>query len=353
MTTPTWLDAVSVIGSDGSDDYVLTPTGHSTRYETTAPGLVALLRSTAATIAAEEFERADAIALDAQRQFRRVAGQANLVGMLAAWLSAAVLLAALLDAAGPVLLATGIGGSVVGAYGVFLMQRLRQQHLLQRWMTARAEAEEFRHRYFEVVTLTPPQNDVAAGAPSTSMLQLEYFRRYQLDVQSRYYDIRQRQHQRSSDRTITYAAAAAFTAALSTGLAGLLGAGEGTDWAGLAALGIVGASIATYAGVRESITQDSRNAERYGRTRAALREVHTHLDEVREAVSHGNRAALEEFVAAVHEHLSVEHRQWLTEADATRTGLARLERALRGEHEADPAQPGMTPASPAPTNGAD
>src|SRR5690606_22852626 len=97
--------------------------------------------------------------------------------------------------------------------------------------------------------------DIGANdPPHRALLQLEYFRRYQLDVQSHFYDVRQRQHQSSADRTVTYAAAAGFVAAFSTGLAGLLGAGEGTDWAGLAALGIVGTSIATFAGVRESIT---------------------------------------------------------------------------------------------------
>ncbi len=341
VTTNSWHEASTIVGSEGRDDYVLTPTGHAERYAETAPGLVALLRSSAARIAGEEFERADEIALQAQHTFRGVANQANVVGMLTAWTSAAVLLAALLGAPGAVILALGIGGAIAGAYGAFLTQRLRQQHLLQRWMTARAEAEEFRHRYFEVVALTPPTEDSPSAPSFTSLLQLEYFRRYQLDVQSSYYDVRQRQHQQSADRTVTYAAAAGFVAALSTGLAGLLGAGEGTNWAGLAALGIVGASLATYAGVRESITQDARNAERYGRTRTALREIHTRLDEVREAVGRGNRAALEEFVMAVHEHLSVEHRQWLSESDATRSGLARLERALYGESATEDAQTGI------------
>src|SRR5690606_8388698 len=287
VTTALWQEVSGVIGADGNDDYVLKPTVHAERYRETAPALAAILRGTAARIAAEEFERADALALEAQRAFKRIANQANVAGLLTAWLSALVLVAALLAAPSAVLLVVGIAGAATGAYGAFLAQRLRQQHLLQRWMTARAEAEEFRHRYFEVVTLTPSPDIGANDPPHRALLQLEYFRRYQLDVQSHFYAVRQRQHQRSADRTVTYAAAAGFVAAFSTGLAGLLGAGEGTDWAGLAALGIVGTSIATFAGVRESITQDGRNAERYGRTRAALREVHVRLDEVREAVAAG------------------------------------------------------------------
>ncbi len=336
MTTALWQDAAAIIGADGSDHY-LTPTGHAERYHATAPALAALLRSTAAKIAAQEFERADALAIEAQRGFKRVANQANIAGLVTAWLSALVLVIALLGAPRGALLVVGIAGAATGAYGAFLAQRLRQQHLLQRWMTGRAEAEEFRHRYFEVVTLAPPPVIEGSDPRISALLQLEYFRRYQLDVQAHFYDVRQRQHQRSADRTVTYAAAAGFVAAFSTGLAGFLGAGEGTDWASLAALGIVGTSLATFAGVRESITQDARNAERYGRTRAALREVHLRLDEVREAVATGNREVLAEFVVAIHEHLSVEHRQWLTEADSTRAGLARLERALRGETGPDTA----------------
>lgn len=343
MTLSPWQSAAATIGPDAPDDYLLKPTVHAQLYEESAPALSALLRRTAAKIAAEEFERADGIAIDAQRAFKRAAGQANVAALVTSCVSAVVLVAALLGAPGIVLLVFGGSGAVSGAYGAYLLQRVRQQHLLQRWMTGRAEAEEQRHRYFELVCLAEPTTE----GPSPSSLQLEYFRRYQLDVQVVYYDSRQRHHQRAADRTVTYAAGAAFVAALSTGLAGFLGAGEGANWAGLAALGILGTSLGTYAAVRDSIGQDARNAERFERTRMALRDISVRLDDVRDAVATGNRAALTEFIAAVHEHLSVEHRQWLSEVDSTRVALERIEEALRGSKDA-PAEgaPAATTAAP-------
>ncbi len=323
MTTERWRDAEAAIGPSDGDDYVVAPTTHAQLYRARAPELARLLQRSATRIAAEEFERADGIAVESQRSFKRAAGQANLAALVTAWASAAVLLAALLGAPGLVLLGLGTAGALTGATGAFLTQRLRQQHLLQRWMTARADAETYRHSYFEQVVMAAPAD------PAVALLQLEYFRRYQLDMQVRYCDQRQRQHRRAADRTITYAAAAGFFAALSTGLAGLLGAGEGADWAGLAALGIIGTSIAAYAAVREAIGQDARNAERFEQTRVALRDLAARLDDVREAVAAGHVEPLHEFVAAVHEHLALEHRQWLRDAEVAHSGLARLEEALR------------------------
>lgn len=342
VTADLWQTAEATIGPSEGDDYVLQPTTHAHRYEERTPDLARLLRRTATRIAAEEFERADGIAVESQRTFKRAAAQANAAALMTAWASAGVLLAALFDAPGLVLVALGALGALAGAFGAFLTQRLRQQHLLQRWMAARANSETHRHTYFEQVVLTDPSADPpseptaaddangAKGAPELSLLQLEYFRRYQLDVQLRYCDQRQRQHRRSADRTVSYAAAAGFFAALSTGLAGVLGAEGDVDWAGLAAFGIVGTSLASYAAAREAIGQDSRNAERLEQTRIALRDLYARLDDVRHAVALGNRWALEEFVAAVHEHLSLEHRQWLREAEMAHSGLARVEAALRG-----------------------
>jgi hypothetical protein len=260
--------------------------------------------------------------------FRTSAGRANIAALITASAGAIILVLALFDAPGAVLLGVGIAGAVIGATGAFLTQRLKQQNMLQRWMVSRADAETQRQAYFErVVLVEEPGGN--AGIP-LAVLQLEYFRRFQLDVQLRYYDDKQRKARRAADRTIAYAAGATFFGALSTGLAGLLGSGN-PDWAGLAALGILGTSLASYSAVREAIGQDARNAARFEQTRVALRDLYAHLDEVRDAVASGNRAALHEFVTAAHDNLSLEHRQWLREAELAHNGLARLEQVLRGD----------------------
>ena len=52
---------------------------------------------------------------------------------------------------------------------------------------------------------------------------------------------------------------------------------------------------------------------------------------MRAAVASGSREALSLFVAAVHEQLSVENRQWLDAAESTQSALVKLAEALAGE----------------------
>lgn len=328
MLRQEWREAQAIIGDGTADDYEIAPTTHAAAFREQAPGLAQILESAPVRVAAEDYEAADSAAIEAQGAFKAAASRANLSVLAIAVLGATVMLVALFDAPSTVLLPLGIAGGAAGAYAAYLTQRLKQTQMFQRWMTARAEAEERRREYFGLVARAEP--DVAGTEADVPLvlLQLEYFRRYHLDVQIRYYDLRQRSHQREADRTATFAAFAVFLAALFTGIGGVLGSGVRPEWAGLAAFGILGAALTSFATTREAIGQDARNAERYSRTRAALRRLSARLDEVREAVATGNGAVLTEFIAAVDEHLSVEHRQWLNDTESTQASLARLEEAL-------------------------
>jgi hypothetical protein len=294
MVRQHWREAEAIIGSGADDDYEIAPTTHAAAYREAAPQLADILESGPVRVAAEDYERANATAVEAQRAFKVAASRANLSVLAIAALGATVMLLALF---------------------AYLTQRLKQTQMFQRWMSARADAEERRREFFRLVAQVDPQADSGAAA-SLPLLQLEYFRRYHLDVQIRYYDQRQKSHQREADRTATFAAFAVFLAALDSA------------WAGLAAFGILGAALTSFATTREAIGQDARNAERYSRTHAALRRLSARLDDVREAVAGGNYAALAEYLTAVEDHLSVEHRQWLNEAESTRGGLERLDEAL-------------------------
>jgi hypothetical protein len=42
----------------------------------------------------------------------------------------------------------------------------------------------------------------------------------------------------------------------------------------------------------------------------------------------GSQDVLEEYVAAVHEQLSLEHREWLSGAESTRSAIGRMDEAL-------------------------
>jgi hypothetical protein len=59
-----------------------------------------------------------------------------------------------------------------------------------------------------------------------------------------------------------------------------------------------------------------------------LERIESRLTDVREAVAGGSQEALDQFVNAVHEQLSLEHRQWLSGAEAISGGIATLEETL-------------------------
>lgn len=125
--------------------------------------------------------------------------------------------------------------------------------LLEQWMTKRAEAESHRLRYFSRVS-------EQSGDPETRLLQLEYFRRYQLDVQRTYYLDRSRDHQAAATRAVTMGSWSMGGVALANGL--VL---QGVEWAGIAALGVAAQALSSLVTNREAANQDTRNSERYER----------------------------------------------------------------------------------------
>ena len=171
--------------------------------------------------------------------------------------------------------------------------------------------------------------------PSLGLLKLEYFRRYLLDMQITYYRERRRKHRQSADRTLTLGGFAAALAAVASGSAGVVASFD-APWAALAAVGVVGTALAAFATTREAVNQDRRNAERYGRTLSALEILRGRLDDVRAGVLAGSQDVLEEYVAAVQEQLSLEHREWLAGAESTRSAVGRLDETLAAVQKQGP-----------------
>jgi hypothetical protein len=201
---------------------------------------------------------------------------------------------------------------------------VRAGKLLDPWMGERAHAETARLAYY--ATLAQLQDSGPSELP-LGLLKLEYFRRYQLDMQITYYDQRRKDHRRSADRTLALGGFAAAIAAVASGSAGVL-ASSSPSWSALAALGVVGTALAAYAATREAVNGDRRNAERYGRTLASLEILRAKLDEVRAGVLQGSQAVLDEYVAAVHDQLSLEHREWLSGAESTQSAIGKLDETL-------------------------
>ncbi len=317
--------AAGAIGPSHPTDYVVDPTGHAERYRDAAPDLATVLSRSSVRVVAERYQKLDSLALEHQRRFKATSSRARSAvfwaGVTAAFLLVTGSLSGLLSASlrTPLMVVAAGGAVVAGALATMWIRQIKEGRLLERWMTSRAEAETARLQYFERVTRDPE--------PAEPLLQLEYFRRYQLDVQRAFYAERGGDHRRAADRSLSLSSMALAGGAGATGLAGVLGALD-PAWSALAGLGLVGQAWAARIVNEEATAQDRRNAERYGRTHLALDRIYERLDDVRRAAADGRREVMREFVDAVHEQLSLEHRQWLEEIDAAGSAIERLEALL-------------------------
>jgi len=322
------LDAAGIIGSDNPADYRLTPVEHAEQLRISAPKLAALLTRTGPVELSRQYAEADTEALVAEQTFKRWVIRANWAVLATATVSALLMAVALLaDNLGALsqaaLIALALIGVATGGIASMSLFRVKEGRLLEDWMTARARAETKRLSYFSYITNSsdePPD-------PELELLKLEYFRRYQLDLQLAYYKNRRSGHRNSAERTLDISAASVLVAAIATGAAGVLGALK-SEWAALGSVAVLGAALQAFAAARESLNQDRRNAERYDHSAQALLGLRERIDEVRHSIAAGSTSVLGEYVGAVQDQLSLEHRQWLEGAENMQAAVARLEKAL-------------------------
>lgn len=333
--------AKEIIGKAREDDqdWIIAPTKHVERYRESAPALAEVISSTRILGTAEQYEEADREAITAQDQFKKIARRANVAVFYTACISALILVvnglklpADFLRYSETALVALGIGAVLVGGLGTMWLYQIQAGKLLEEWMSRRAKAETYRLELFELVTIAPEEGEVTSEIP-LSLLQLEYFRRYQLDAQIAYYNSARRRHAKAAHDILVLSGITVFLGTIATGLSGILGPMI-PGLAGFAALGVFGVALSTYAVTKEGVSQDRRNAERYGRTVEVLVELRKKLDDVRRAVATGNRGAMERFTSAVHDHLSLEHRQWLKSTESIQESVARLQESLNKQKNA-------------------
>ena len=324
------IDAANqAIGQGAADDYVIAPTRHAESLAATAPALARVLRRSELSSTASQYERKDGEAGKAQMAFKAAANRANWAVFVAACLSAVLLVAGLVtgNGAGKVLLiVVGSCGVVAGSLGSMWVFKVRSGNLLKNWMASRAAAETLRLKYFDLVIRAEDKGE--SPTVPLPLLQLEYFRRYQLDVQLVYFKNRGADHKRAADKMLSVSALAVGLGSLATGLGGLLGFALGSKWVAIAGLGAITTAVSAFTATKEGVSQDRRNEERYGKTLDALEEIAGRLDAVRNAAAVGEREPVQQFVAAVHDQLSLEHRQWLGAAESTQASLSKLEETL-------------------------
>ena len=322
------LDAAGIIGSGSPGDYPLSPVEHAEQLKTSAPKLAALLTRSAPVELARQYAEADTEALAAERTFKRWVIRANWAVLATATASALLMAVALLTGTlggltQTTLIVLALIGVAAGGIASMSLFRVKEGRLLEDWMTARARAETKRLSYFSYIV----NSSVQPLDLQLELLKLEYFRRYQLDLQLAYYKTRRLGHRNSAERTLSISAGSVLVAAIASGAAGVLGALR-SEWAALGSLAVFGAALQAFAASRESLNQDRRNAERYDNTAQALQGLRERLDDVRLGISAGSTSVLGEYVGAVQDQLSLEHRQWLEGAENMQAAVARLEKAL-------------------------
>jgi hypothetical protein len=158
-------------------------------------------------------------------------------------------------------------------------------------------------------------------------LKLEYFRRYQLDMQLAYCRYFYQRHLEAADKKLTYGGLAAGSAAFASGAAALIASLDAL-LASLAAFGVMATAWSAFLSRDEAIYQDRRNADRLRRALFQLENLAMRLDDVREAVEAGSKAQLQDFVMAIHRQIALTHQEWLTSAESAGDAVGKMEETL-------------------------
>jgi hypothetical protein len=324
--------AEEVVGRDDPNDYRIRPKLFPEQLEKSAPELSAVLRHASLTETARRYEEQDAHALDTQKSFT----QLSKYGTYAVFV--ATVAAALLASLTPVfptknpsplwqcvvifLGFCSFGGGVVAAV---VLYRIKNEGLLKGWMNARAAAESERLGYFNRLTRLMAKDH--AQNPPLMLLFLEFFRRYQVAVQQIYYRDRSASHRNSRRETVIIGAVAVAILSVGSGGFGIF-ASFRPEILPLAALGTIGAALTMVASRREELNQDERNAERYQRTYGILSHIRENHTDVQQAIANGKSEILLKYVDAVHEQVSLEHRQWQEDIEAMDSAIRELSTSL-------------------------
>ncbi len=216
-------------------------------------------------------------------------------------------------------------------YGVLLLAFLIAQWLgvkrpFEHWMQQRGNAEILRVKMFDEVTqsVKPHKEDELPLLP----LQLEYFRRYQLDVQRAYYKGRGEQHARAAGRSKKWMWGSSLLTVLWALIAGAAaihllsqqGVMDLPTWLQalqlekferwIIALGVVASSLYAASASRSLMDLDARNAARYQTTSENLEHItEALLEDTRQAAKIGNREKVLRFIQLVENQISSEHRE--------------------------------------------
>ena len=325
--------AIAAIGRDDpSADWILEPQEHAARLPPEAGALKRILARAEHRETMAQYFQGDTKALSAQARYKR-AGRVALGASLGATLIGAAFILPASQRLPPDVHSLATLAEYCLLFFAFLAARyIALARPFDAWMKQRAQAEIARRQLFNDVM--QDEEDVREGELPLLPLKLEYFRRYQLEVQRRYYDGRGRQHARAAGHTkvwrgtslgLTVAAGCVVVLAslsllsyLKLQLPNLLqiavdyAAWVRSDDRWLLAVGVAASALYGFAAARSLMNLDERNASRYLTTWDNLNFLHaTQLDYVRRRAAEGDRAQVDQFVARVQALISSEHQEWV------------------------------------------
>jgi SMODS and SLOG-associating 2TM effector domain 3 len=339
--------AEAAIGTDDpGSDWQLAPEAHAAKLPPEAGALRRILESADVENCIKQFEIADKQAIAAQRRYKRVGSLRLYSGVAATIIGAMFILPLETWTSGAISIPAALQYGCL-ATSIFAALHLARAQPFDAWMKARARAEIARIALFthvmDGVDPSPQQGELPALP-----LKLEYFRRYHLDVQRRFYAGRGAQHARAAGHTRRWQLA-------SFGLTGLAGAvamlaaikiviNFGVpvpDWVraanevvqlylplwtnkGVLAIGVIASTLFGASVSRSLMNLDERNASRYLTTAANLDHLRaTGLEPARAHAAAGATEHVLEFVNQVQELVSAEHQEWILWSEVMPRGLKR------------------------------
>lgn len=322
--------AEQAVGQDDeTSDWELRPERHAGGLPSVAGALRRILLRPEVGSIVSDYIKADTSAGTAQQRYKAVGRLGLYTATVASVVGAAFLLPieTFLAPIRPFVSAIQVSALCVA----FLASRLLvKSKPFDSWMQQRGVAELARAALFDTVSKAqePSSGDELPSLP----LRLEYFRRYQLDVQRRYYRGRGAQHQAAVWRNNKWLSVSVLVTALA-GVAGTIVALQISQpyvnlpaWLGeflslfppaelnrvILALGVVASSFYGLGTARSLMDLDERNASRFRTTSANLEYlVATGLENARSAAAAGREDDVLRFIERVQQQISSEHREWV------------------------------------------
>lgn len=324
--------AIAAIGKDDpGTDWQLRPEAHARSMPTQAGALKRVLEGPELQQIIQQFRVTDTAAIAAQARYKRI-GRISLYAGTIATVVGALFLLPLGDWLKGSLALAGSALQIGSMLVAFLASRiLLVTKPFDAWMKQRAEAEIARIELFDRITRT----ELAHKGDELPLLplKLEYFRRYQLDVQQRYYRGRGTEHAGAMRRNNAWLKLSFALTIISVLLGLLLGARLAADWLPvlrawvpdwsnelarlelnrvLLTLGVLASAFYGLGVARSLMDLDERNASRFLTNAENLDYLsRTSLPQARQAAEDGRSDDVYEFIQRVQGLVSSEHKEWI------------------------------------------